>query len=120
MEQNKGPFGRLRGNIEARMTAYREEYGERHAALEAERAELWKEAAERERALQAAQAEEQAAPEVYGPVFVMHTEEASRVLERAARNGARLAEVSAGSPAENGAGVRGSWLLFEPASEGKR
>ena len=120
VEQPWSVMGRIRHGIDRRLEEWRRQDAARQARAEADRDELWAEAVEREKLLAEAVREEQArrAPlgEVTGQrVFVVHSEEASEALGALARNGHRLVRVMPGS-GSTGAGVKGSWLVFE-ASE---
>lgn len=109
----------LRG-IEGRIQEWRARMGARETELHAQREALWTEMAEREKLLaQSATAEgearerslEEAARE-HRAVFVAHSEEAGRALERFAEQDLRLVSVVSGSE-QRGADIKGSWLVFE-------
>jgi hypothetical protein len=108
-----------------RIERYIEEADERIRAREEEfeqyRETLWAEAAERERLLVRAvsgeEARERSLEEVakeHRVAFVVHSEEAGRALKELAEGRARLVSVVPGSGGvEGGAGIKGSWLVFE-------
>ena len=108
-----------------RIERYIEEADERMRAREEEfehyRETLWAEAAERERLLVRAVSEEEARERSLEEVakehrvaFVVHSEEAGRALKELADGGTRLVSVVPGSGSlEKGAGIEGSWLVFE-------
>ena len=111
-----------------RVEEHIEEWRKRDAALaaeaEANRDQLWAAAAERERMLAEIIGEEEAqrasVEEVmkeHRVVFVVHSEEVAQTLETFARDGDRLVRAipsSRGSYAKE-MGIKGSWLVFEPA-----
>jgi hypothetical protein len=104
---------RLEGWVEE----WRRQDAARQASAEVARDELWAEAVERERLLAEAVGEEEARRTSLGEVterrvFVVHSKEASEALGAFARERHRLVRVVPGSEG-TGAGVKGSWLVFE-------
>jgi hypothetical protein len=104
---------------EDRIEEWRRRYQARNAEAEADRDKLWAEAKEREKLLAKAIGEEEArrATVVEGTerhrfVFVVHSEEAYKELVSLAGERYRLVSAVPGS-GSNGAGVEGSWLVFE-------
>jgi hypothetical protein len=101
---------------------WRRQYEARNAEAEADRDKLWAEGKERQKLLAKTIGEEEArrasvgeATEQHRFVFVVHSEEASKALVFLA--GERYHLVNAvPSGGSTGAGVKGSWLVFE-ASE---
>ena len=77
------------------------------------------EAAERERLLARSTGEEdqelslEEAAKEHRVAFVVHSDEAGKVLEKFAGEGARLVKMLPGSGGEgSGADIKGSWLMF--------
>jgi hypothetical protein len=109
--------------IESHIEEWRKEEVARQIEVEANRERLWAEAIERERLLleeTAGEGEQQQAPaevaEKHRVVFVVHSEEMAATLQAFARERVRLVEVvSGGGDFGTSRGVRGSWLIFEPA-----
>ncbi len=108
-----------------RIERHVEEAGERMRVREEElehyRETLWAEAAERERLLVRVVSEEETRERSLEEVakehrvaFVVHSEEAGGALQELAAGRARLVSVVPGSGSvERGAGIKGSWLVFE-------
>ena len=115
---------RIVRRIEEHIEDWRRRDAARAAEAEAHRDELWAAAAERERYLAEVIGEEESrgvsAEEVmkeHRVVFVVHSEEVAQTLEIFARDGDRPDEAipsSRGSYAKE-MGIKGSWLVFEPA-----
>ena len=110
---------RLEG-IDRRLEEWRRQDAARQACAEVARDELWAEAVERESLLAETMGKEQARRASLGEVteqrvFVVHSKEASEALGAFARERHRLVGVVPGGGG-TGAGVKGSWLVFE-ASE---
>jgi len=108
--------------IEEHIEQWRREDAARKAEAEANRERLWAEARERERLLKEAvnrrEGENKPLEEVareQGTVFVVHSEEAGKVLEEFAARGGRLVRVIPGAAEslQGGAGISGSWLIFD-------
>lgn len=126
-KQGKSLIKRIYHGIDRRLEEYdrrleewRRQDAARQACAEAARDELWAEGVERERLLAEDMGEEQARRASFGEVterrvFVVHSKEASGALGAFARERHRLVRVLPGSGG-TGAGVKGSWLVFE-ASE---
>jgi hypothetical protein len=94
-------------------------YQARNAEAEADRDKLWAEAKEREKLLVKTIGEEEGhhasvgeATERHRFVFTVHSEEASEALVSLAGERYCLVSVVPGG-GSTGAGVRGSWLVFE-------
>lgn len=93
----------------------------RQTEAETERERLWAEARERERLLAEASAGEEARrrsvgeiAERHGVVFVVHSEEVARTLDAFVRERKCLVNVvPARGSYGTGAGIKGSWLVFE-------
>jgi hypothetical protein len=108
-----------------RIERHVEEADERRRAREEElehyRETLWAEATERERLLVRVVSEEEARERSLEDIvkehrvaFVVHSEEAGNALKEFADGQARLVSVVPGSGSvERGAGIKGSWLVFE-------
>jgi hypothetical protein len=101
---------------------WRRQVQARNAEAEADRDELWAEAKERHKLLAKTIAEEEARRASVGEgterhrfVFVVHSGEASEALVSLAGERYRLVNAVPGE-GSTGAGVKGSWLVFE-ASE---
>jgi hypothetical protein len=104
---------------EDRIEEWRRRYQARNAEAEADRDKLWAEAKEREKLLAKNIGEEEArrATVVEGTerhrfVFVVHSEEAYKELVSLAGGRYRLVSAVPGG-GNTGAGVKGSWLVFE-------
>ena len=121
MKKQRGSvIERIRHGFDRRLEEWRRQDAARQACAEVARDELWAEAVERERLLAEAVGEEQARRASLGDVteryvFVVHSKETSGALGALARERHRLVRVVPGSVG-TGAGVKGSWLVFE-ASE---
>jgi hypothetical protein len=104
---------------EDHIEGWRRRYQARNAEAEADRDKLWAEAKERETLLAKTIGEEEAhhasvgeATERHCFVFTVHSEEASEALVSLAGERYCLVSVVPGG-GSTGAGVRGSWLVFE-------
>ncbi len=117
-EQRTYAIERILGGINERIEDWRRRDAARKAAVDADRDELWAEAraeaVEREKRLLAEvigeeEARRASAGEITEPrrVFVVHSGEAYKALGAFARERRRLVSVVPG------AGVKGSWLVFE-------
>jgi alkanesulfonate monooxygenase SsuD/methylene tetrahydromethanopterin reductase-like flavin-dependent oxidoreductase (luciferase family) len=113
-----------------RIEEHLEEWRRRDAALQAEadeaRDKLWAAAAERERLLVKTINEEESRRDSlqeitreHRVVFVAHSEEVAKTLEEFAEEGDRPLRVIPGKQGSYAkeAGVKGSWLVFEEASD---
>jgi hypothetical protein len=119
-EQRGSVIGRIRHGIDRRLEEWRRQDQARNAEAEADRDKLWTEVKERQKLLAKAIGEEEARRASLGEVteqrlFVVHSEEASEALGALARERHRLVRVVPGG-GSTGAGLKGSWLVFE-ASE---
>ncbi|QYJ15453.1 hypothetical protein Rxycam_01276 [Rubrobacter xylanophilus DSM 9941] len=122
MNARHTPLTNLLHRIEEHIEQWRRQDAAYKAAAEANRERLWKEARERERLLKETvnrreggnKPLEEVARE-QGTVFVVHSEEAGKVLEEFAARGGRLVRVISGAAEslQGGAGIRGSWLVFD-------
>jgi hypothetical protein len=121
VDNREGFIRRVLHRIERRIEEADERMRAREEDFEHYRETLWAEAAERERLLVQAVSEEETRERSLEEVakehrvaFVVHSEEAGRALEELADGRARLVSVVPGSGGvERGAGIRGSWLVFE-------
>jgi hypothetical protein len=121
VENREGFIERVLHRIERRVEDASERMRAREEGFESYRETLWAEAAERERLLVQAVSEEEASERSLEEVakehrvaFVVHSEEAGRALKGLADGRARLVSVVPGSGGvESGAGIKGSWLVFE-------
>ena len=121
MSKRETSIERLLHGIEDRIEEWRGRLSEREAELQAHREMLLSEAAERERLLTRAVSEKEGrehsleeAAKDRRVAFVVHSEEAGKVLEKFASDGARLVSVISGSGSDqDGADIKGSWLVFE-------
>ncbi|BBL79818.1 hypothetical protein RxyAA322_16720 [Rubrobacter xylanophilus] len=122
MNARHTPLTNLLHRIEEHIERWRRQDAAYKAAAEANRERLWKEAMERERLLREAVDRERdrggplaEAAEGHGVVFVVHSEEAGKVLERVAAEGGRLVRIMPGAADgwQGGTGIRGSWLVFD-------
>jgi hypothetical protein len=121
VENREGFIERVLHRIERRVEDASERMRSREEGFERYRETLWAEAAERERLLVQAVSEEEARERSLEEVakehrvaFVVHSEEAGRALKDLADGRARLVSVVPGSGGvESGAGIKGSWLVFE-------
>ena len=119
--QKQSRLERIIHGIEERIEEWRQEDSSRKMEAEANREMLWAEAAEREKMLADAISEEEAGRESVKEVtkdqklvFVVHTEEVAETLQTFADEGDRLVKVMPGkSSYVSGAGLSGSWLVFE-------
>ncbi len=121
MDKREGFIERVLHKIER----YVEEADERIRAREEElghyRERLWAEAAERERLLVQTLNEEETRErsleelaKEHRVAFVVHSEEAGKALEKFADEGAHFTRMIPGSGSvQRGAGIKGSWLVFE-------
>lgn len=116
------PITSLLHRIEEHIEQWRRQDAAYKAEAEANRDRLWAEAVERERLLKEAVSREQGegksvqdAARERGAVFVVHSEEAGKVLEGFAAEGSRLVRVMPGvaDSWQGGTGIRGSWLIFD-------
>lgn len=119
-ERRGSVIERIRHGIDRRLEEWRRQDATRQACAEAVRDELWAEGVERERLLAEVVGAEQGSRASLGEIteqriFVVHSKEASEALGAFAREGHRLVRVLPGG-GSGGAGVKGSWLVFE-ASE---
>jgi len=122
-ERRESMIERVVHRVEEHIEEWRKRDAARAAEAEANRDQLWA-AAERERMLAEIIGEEEAqgasVEEVmkeHRVVFVVHSEEVAQTLEIFARDGDRPDEAipsSRGSYAKE-MGIKGSWLVFEPA-----
>ena len=95
----------------------------RQAEAEADRDKLWAEAKEREELLADGAREAESlrgsvgtATDRYRFVFVVHSDEEARTLEAFASEKDRLVKVvPVKTSPEGDAGIKGSWLVFEPS-----
>ncbi len=108
--------------VEDHIEEWRRQDQARQAEVEADRDKLWAEAKERHKLLAKSIGEEEARRASVGEgterhrfVFVVHSEEASKALVSLAGERYRLVNAVPGE-GSTGAGVKGSWLVFE-ASE---
>ncbi len=121
MDNREGFIKRVLHRIENRVEEASERIRAREEGFEHYRETLLAEAAERERLLVQAvsegEARERSLEEVakeHRVAFVVHSEEAGRALKDLADGRARLVSVVPGSGGvEGGAGIKGSWLVFE-------
>ena len=123
-ERRESMIERVVHRVEEHIEEWRRRDAARAAEAEANRDQLWAAAAERERMLAEIIGEEEAhrtsAEEVmkeHRVVFVVHSEEVAQTLEAFAQEGDRLVRAipsSRGSYAKE-MGIKGSWLVFEPA-----
>lgn len=121
MGRRETPVERLLHGIESRIEEWRGRMSSREMELQAHRETLWVEAAEREKLLAHAVSEQddrerslEEASKSHRVVFVVHSEEAGKALEKFVSDGARLVSVVPGSGSEReDSGIRGSWLVFE-------
>jgi hypothetical protein len=104
---------------EDRIEDWRRKDWARQADAEADRDKLWAEAKEREKLLAKTIGEEEARHASVGEgaerhrfVFVVHSEEAYKALVALAAERYRLVNAAPGG-GSTGAGVKGSWLVFE-------
>lgn len=112
---------RLLHRIEDHVKDWRGRMDSREKELQTHREMLWREAAEREKLLVQAVNEKQSrehsleeAIKDHRVAFIVHSEEAGKALEKFAEEGARLMSVVPGSASDReGAGIKGSWLVFE-------
>jgi protein involved in temperature-dependent protein secretion len=121
VDKREGFIRRVLHRIERQIEEAAERERVREEKVELYRETLWAEAVERERLLVRAVGEaetrgrslEEVAKE-HRVAFVVHSEEAGRALKELADGGARLVSVVPGSGSlETGAGIEGSWLVFE-------
>lgn len=120
MNMQPAPVANLLHRIEGRIEQWRRQDALHKAEAQANRERLWEEALERERLLREAlsreEGEERSFEEVsgeQGTVFVVHSREAGRVLERFAAEGGRLVRVIPGGVDGRQTGeICGSWLIF--------
>jgi hypothetical protein len=121
MEGRLNPIESVLRRIEERVAQWREEQQARETEAEAHRDELWAEAAERERLLaetvESEESRQRSVAEIcreQKAVFVIHSREAEEALEGLSAEGVRLARViPAADASRRGAGLEGSWLIFE-------
>ena len=123
-ERRQSMIERVVHRVEEHIEEWHRRNAARAAEAEANRDQLWAAAAERKRMLAEIIGEEEAqgasVEEVmkeHGVVFVVHSEEVAQTLEIFARDGDRPDEAtpsSRGSYAKE-MGIKGSWLVFEPA-----
>ncbi len=121
VDKREGFIERVLHRIERHLEEADERMRAREDELEHYRETLWAEAAERERLLVRVVSEEEAREHSLEEVakkhrvaFVVHSEEAGRALKDLAAGRARLVSVVPGSGSvERGAGIEGSWLVFE-------
>ena len=119
--EREGFIQRVLHRIERHVEEADERIRVREEEVEHYRETLWAEATERERLLVRVVSEEETRERSLEDVakehrvaFVVHSEEAGRALQELAAGRARLVSVVPGSGSvERGAGVRGSWLVFE-------
>lgn len=124
MSERRMPFlERIIHRVEDHVEEWRKEDAARKAEAETNRERLWGEAMEREKMLaEAMRAEEAGRGSIeeiaaqHRVAFVVHSEEMAQVLETFASDEARLVKVVPGRDNyTNGAGIKGSWLVFEAA-----
>jgi hypothetical protein len=121
MDKREGFIERVLHRIERHVEEADERRRVREEEIEHYRETLWAEAAERERLLVRVVDEEEVRERSLEEVakehrvaFVVHSEEAGRVLKELADGHARLVNIVPGSGSvERGAGINGSWLVFE-------
>jgi hypothetical protein len=121
MDRREGFIERIVHRIERHVEEADERMRVREEELEHYRETLWAEAAERERLLVRVVSEEEARERSLEDVvkehrvaFVVHSEEAGRALRELADGQARLVSVVPGSGSiQRGAGIKGSWLVFD-------
>lgn len=118
-ERRTSVIERILRQVEERVEEWRERDKARKEEVETDRDAMWAEAVERERLLAEAMGEDRrgSAAEISKQervVFVMHSEEAGRVLEAFASERDRLVRVVPGGGSHVAAsGVKGAWLVFE-------
>jgi hypothetical protein len=121
MKGRLNPIESVLRRIEERVARGREEQRARETEVEAHRDEVWAEAAERERLLaetvEGEESRQRSVAEIcreQKAVFVIHSREAEEALEGLSAEGVRLARViPAADASRRGAGLEGSWLIFE-------
>ena len=123
-ERRQSTIERVVHRVEEHIEEWRRRDAARAAEAEANRDQLWAAAAERERMLAEIIGEEEAqgasleeVMKEHRVAFVVHSEEVAQTLEIFARDGDRPDEAtpsSRGSYAKE-MGIKGSWLVFEPA-----
>jgi hypothetical protein len=121
MDRREGFIERIVHRIERHVEEADQRMKTREEEVEHYRETLWAEAAERERLLVRVVSEEEARERSLEDIvkehrvaFVVHSEEAGSALRELADGGARLVSVVPGSGSiQRGAGIKGSWLVFE-------
>lgn len=124
-EQRQSRLEKIVHSIEERIEVWREQDANRKMEADASREMLWAEAAEREKLL----ADSITDAEDHRPsveevtkqqkiVFVVHTDEVAKTLQTLADEGDRLVKIMPGRGSRvGGAGLSGSWLVFEMPEE---
>ena len=118
-EKRLSAIEKILHRAEDRIEDWRRKDRARQADAEADRDKLWAEAKEREKLLAKTIGEEEARRASVGEgaerhrfVFVVHSEEAYKALVALAAERYRLVNAAPGG-GSTGAGVKGSWLVFE-------